>query len=83
MRYFWADGQLELSSAYTGPHHLNILQRMINDGRISTSPESWSAGYYTVDDFHPDIHYVRVDSYSGFPPSEEELDALITRKVRP
>lgn len=83
-RFVWADGQLELGSAHSKIHHINLVQRMLEDGRLNEWPSNVVGGIF-LEDIHHGGQFDRVViepmHRAGVFPSTDELKFLIHQEL--
>lgn len=76
-RYLWADGQLDILPGFGKTHHVEMLRRMIQEGRISPRPTNWLGGDFSIDEFHGLPPRVTVVWDEGQHPTPEEIGQMI------
>lgn len=84
MRYIWiwSDGELEFCPYVGDIHHINLLQDMLEEGRLPYNPPRDSVSGYYEDVGDPDYNTIRVEWLpNGNCPTQEQIKYMIESQL--
>jgi hypothetical protein len=84
MRYIWiwSDGELEFRPYIGDIHHINLLQDMLEEGRLPYNPPRDSVSGYYEDVGDPDYNTIRVEWLpNGNCPTQEQIKYMIESQL--
>ncbi len=83
LKFVWADGALGFANGFLkNVHHKDILQQLIDNGRIKDRPKNYIAGDFSTNDIHgPQFDTIRIVWQSGEHPATDEVRYLIQQEL--